>query len=85
MRPILSKDMLCQDDCQKSIDTIMVEVNAHEDREHWTLMKQKEIPKEHYVNFRLSTISDIWSFKRKIFPDGRLLDHKARLFAHGGM
>ena len=40
---------------------------------------------EHYVNGRLSTILDIWSFKHKIFPDGKLLKHEARLCAHGGM
>ena len=27
------KEMLRQDDCQKFIDAIMVEVNSHEDRE----------------------------------------------------
>ena len=41
-------------------------------------MKQKD-----YVNGRLWTILDIWSFKRKIFTDERLLKHKARLCAHG--
>ena len=33
------KDTLCQDDCRQLIDAMMVEFNAHEDREHWTLMK----------------------------------------------
>ena len=51
--------MLFQDDCQQFVDAIMVEVNAHEDRENWTLMKLKEVPMEHYVNGRLSTILDI--------------------------
>ena len=31
------------------------------------------------------TIMSIWSFKRKRFPDGRIMKHKARLCAHGGM
>ena len=44
------KDMLRQDYCRQFIDAMIVEVNAHEDREHWTLMKQKELPMEHYVN-----------------------------------
>ena len=26
----------------------------------------------------------IWSFKRKRFPDGRVMKHKARICAHGG-
>ena len=64
---------------------MMVEVNSHEDREHLTLTKRKEVPMEHYVNGRLSTILSIWSFKRNRFPDGRILKHKARLCAHGGM
>ena len=29
------------------------------------------------------TIMSIWSFKRKRFPDGRIMKHKARLCAHG--
>ena len=28
---------------------------------------------------------EIWSFKRKRFPDGRIMKHKSRLCAHGGM
>ena len=64
---------------------MMVEVNSHEDREHLTLTKRKEVPMEHYVNGRLSTIFSIWSFKRKRFPDERLLKHKAILCAHGGI
>ena len=44
------KDMMRQYDCRQFIDAVMVEANAHEDREYWTLMKQKEVPKEHYVN-----------------------------------
>jgi hypothetical protein len=31
------------------------------------------------------TIMSIWSFKRKLFPDGNLKKHKAQLCAHGGM
>ena len=30
-------------------------------------------------------IMSIWSFKRKHFPDGRIMKHKSRLCAHGGM
>ena len=61
------KDMLRQDYCQQFIYAIMVEVNSYEDREHWNLMKRKEVPMGHYVNGRLSTILDISSFKRNIF------------------
>ena len=31
------------------------------------------------------TIQAIWSFKRKIFPGGCLLNHKAGICVHGGM
>ena len=54
------KDMMCQDDCRQLFDAMMVEVNSHEDSEHWTLMKQKEVPMEHYVNGWLLTILPIW-------------------------
>ena len=64
---------------------MMVEVNALEEREHWTLMKRKEVSKEHYLNVQLSTILDIWLFKRKIFTNERLLNYKSRLCAHVGM
>ena len=37
------------------------------------------------MNGQQSTILAIWSFKCKIFPDGRLLKHRARLCDHGGM
>ena len=40
---------------------------------------------DHYLNGRPWTILDILSFKRKRFPDGRLLKHKTRPCAHGGM
>ena len=33
----------------------------------------------------MKAILDIWDFKRKHFPDGRINKHKARLCAHGGM
>ena len=35
------KYMLRQGDCRKFIDAMMLEVNSHEDRDHWTLIKQR--------------------------------------------
>jgi hypothetical protein len=55
-----------------------VELNDHETRNHWTLMKRSDLPAG------TKTIMAIWSFKRKRFPDGSLNKHKARLCAHGG-
>eukprot|EP00957_Ditylum_brightwellii_P149501 11385196-Ditylum_brightwellii.AAC.1 len=40
---------------------------------------------EKRVNGKVKTILSIWGFKRKRFPSGELMKHKARLCAHGGM
>ena len=69
--------------CQKLIDVRMVQVNANEYRDHWTLVKVLKVPTDHYVNGLLSTILEIWSFRSKMFPNGRLLKHKVRLCFHG--
>ena len=74
--------MLRQDDFRQLIDTMMEEVNAHEDMSNWNISKQPKFLMEHFVNRRLLTILKIWQFKRKRFPDGSLLNHKARLCVH---
>ena len=62
------------------------EVAAHEARNHWTLMKNSEVNKKHKNRYdKLKTILPLCSFKRKRSPDGILLKHKARLWAHGGI
>jgi len=73
------KDMFKQEDKAEFIAAMMKEVEDHEKRNHWTVMPRDEMPKG------AKTILAIWSFKRKRFPDGRVLKHKARLCAHGGM
>jgi hypothetical protein len=70
---------LKQDDFHKFIKAMMVEVNDHESREHWTLTKRCDMPED------TKTIMSIWSFKSKQYLDGTLNKHKARLCAHGGM
>ncbi len=70
---------LKQDDAIKFIKAMSVEVEAHESRNHWTMVPRSSLPEG------AKTIRAIWSFKRKRFPDGRLNKHKARLCAHGGM
>jgi hypothetical protein len=55
------------------------EVQDHESREHWVIVKRSSLPTG------AKPIKAIWSFKRKRRPDGSLLKHKARLCAHGGM
>jgi hypothetical protein len=73
------KDMLKQDDRSDFITAMVKEVADHEARNHWTVLNRSEMPEG------TKTILSIWSFKRKRAPDGRILKHKARLCAHGGM
>ena len=52
----------------------------------FTLIKYSEVNNKHKNKYgELKTILSIWSFKSNIFIDGRLMKHKSRLFAHGGM
>jgi hypothetical protein len=55
------------------------EVDNHENRNHWTIMRCSDMPVD------TKTIMSIWSFKCKRYPDGCLNKHKASLCAHGGM
>ena len=62
------------------------EVEAHEDRSNWTLTKNSEVNNKNKNKYgKLKTNLSVWYFRRKIFPDGRLIKHKSKLFAHGGM
>jgi len=72
-------EMVKQDDRADFISAMLTEVQDHESRAHWTLMSRNSMPEG------AKTIMSIWSFKRKRFPDGRIMKHKARLCAHGGM
>ena len=58
---------------------MLKEIEDHEHRNHWTVLPRSEVPKG------TKTIILIWSFKRNKYPDGCVLKHKARLYAHGGM
>jgi len=73
------KEMLQQSDKAEFIKAMQVEVSDHESRGHWSLMKRSEMPEG------TKTILAIWSFKRKLYPDGSINKYKARLCAHGGM
>ena len=62
------------------------EVEVYEPRSRWTLTKNSEVNNKHKnKDGKLKTVLSIWYFKHKILPDGRLMGHKARLCAHGGM
>ena len=72
-------EMLKQDDVNDFVRAMVKEVQDHEERDHWGLFLRSDMPP------RAKTILAIWSFKWKSFPDGRVMKHKARLCAHGGM
>ena len=62
------------------------DVESHEARSHWTLIKNSEVNNKHKNKYgNLNTISFIWYFKRKIFTDGIFMKHKDILCSHGGM
>lgn len=73
------KEMLRQPDAKEFIAAMMKETSDHETHGHWEVVPRWKKPPD------VKTIMAIWSFKRKRFPDGRLLKYKARLCAHGGM
>ena len=73
------KQMLKESDADSFKDAMEKEVDDHVSRNHWTLLLRDELPKG------MKPIMSVWSFKRKRYPDGRILKHKARLCAHGGM
>jgi hypothetical protein len=52
-------------------------VANHELRNLWTIVHGSTVPRT------AKPIQAIWSFKRKQCPDGTLVKHKARLWAHG--
>ena len=73
------KQMLQQEDKNDFIQAMVSEIDDHCKRDHWTVVPRSEIPKG------TKTILSVWPFKRKRYPDGRIIKHKARLNAHGGM
>eukprot|EP00957_Ditylum_brightwellii_P001381 108062-Ditylum_brightwellii.AAC.1 len=49
-------------------------------------MPKSDVPKDKMdKNGKPKIILSSWSFKRKRFPSGKLMKHKARFCAHGGM
>ena len=72
-------EMFKQEDVREFVQAMVKEVCDHKDREHWELFGRKFMPAGS------KTIMAVWSFKKKRYPDGRVLKHKTRLCAHGGM
>ena len=54
------------------------EIGDHTKRKHWEIVPRSQMPRG------IKPIMAIWSFKRKLYPNGTLNKHKARLCAHGG-
>jgi hypothetical protein len=73
------KQAMREKNYHKFIKAMIKEVDDHENRNHWTIMRCSDVPVDS------KTIMSIWSFKCKRYPDGSLKKHKARLCAHGGM
>ena len=71
--------MIKQKDAADFIHAMIKEADDHQKRTHWEFVHRWEKPPV------VKTILSIWYFRRKLFPDGRINKHKARLFAHGGM
>ena len=64
-------DMMKQPDKAEFIKAMINEIEDHDNRGHWTKVLRNTMPKGH------KTIMSVWSFKRKRFPDGRIMKHKA--------
>ena len=55
------------------------EVSDHKERDHWTVVHCKTLPKNS------KPLKAIWSFKQSQNPDGDFMKHKSHIFAHSGM
>ena len=71
--------MLKKPDAADFIHAMIKEAGDHESQDHWYVVPRWEKPPD------VKAILDIWSFKQKRFPDGRINKHNARLCAHGAM
>ena len=73
------RNAMKQDDKLAFVDATEKEISNHEKGGNWSIVNRDTLPNKAHP------IKAIWSFKREIKPDGKLLKHKARLCAHGGM
>ena len=60
------------------MDSTRKEIGAHEIDKHQNIVIIRELNGK-------NTIMPICYFRRKMAPDGRLIKHKSRLCAHGGI
>ena len=71
--------MLKQPDEADFVQATMKEVTDHEERRNCEVISRCKKPKE------VKTILSIWPFKQRRYPGGRLNNHNAKPWAHGGM
>ena len=78
--------MLLQPDKSYFNIEMIKEVEAYEVRSRWTHKKKIEVNNKHKnKDGDIKTVLSIWYFRRNRFLDGRLMNHKSRLFTHGGI
>ena len=73
------KEMLKLPEIKEFVIAMQKEIEDHQSRDHLETFLRKNLPSG------TKTILSIWAFKVKRNPDGRILEHKAQLNAHGGM
>ena len=73
------KEKLKLPDIKEFVVAMQKEIEEHQRRDHWETFWRKDMPSG------AKTILSVWAFKVKRYPNGRILKHKARLNAHGGM
>jgi hypothetical protein len=70
---------LQQPDAKQIANAAVKEVNEHVNNKHWTLVKQKNVPKEAQV------VPSVWVMRRKCdLTTNKVIKHNARLNLHGG-
>ena len=75
--------MFLQPNKSDFILSMIKEVESHEERSHWTPIKNIEVNNKHKNKYgKHRNILSIWSFMRKRFPEGGFMKHKARLCVH---
>ena len=72
------KEMLQQDDRNQFVEAMTKDIGDYTKRKHWEIVPRFHMPQG------IKPIMAIWSFKRKLYPDGTLNKHKARFCAHVG-
>ena len=73
------KEMIQQDDQNQFVEAMTKEIVDHTKSKHWEIIPRSQMPRV------IKPIMEIWSFKRKRYPDEKLNKHKARLCVHGGL